>query len=146
MPSVLRISEAASLGLHTMVLLAAVDGKRMSAKDIAALLQVSEAHLSKVMQRLGRQGLVYSARGPKGGFTLAKAGDEIMLREVFEAIEGPLLLTECLLGNQICDGSDCILGSLLVDVNKRVIDYFDKTSLSELTKVYERDGFELPKE
>ena len=136
MPSALRISEAASLGLHTMVLLAARRNRRMSAKEIASILGVSEAHLSKVMQRLGRVGLVTSTRGPKGGFALARPGSEIRLLDVFVAIEGPLKASECLLGARICDGTRCILGTLLTDVNKLVHDHLSGSTLDELTAVY----------
>ena len=136
MSNLLRISEATSLGLHTMVLLAANEGRRISAREVAELLDVSEAHLSKVMQRLGRHGLVTSIRGPKGGFLLARPGSEITLMEVFEAIEGPLNTGQCLLGKPICDPRNCILGSLLHDVNVQVQTYLAGTRLSDLTKAY----------
>jgi len=88
MPGVLRISEAASLGMHAMVLLASDRGRVLSAHEVAARLNASEAHLSKVMQRLGRAGLVQSVRGPRGGFSLARSPDAVTLLEVYEAALG----------------------------------------------------------
>ena len=136
MSSVLKISEAASLALHSTVLLAANPGEMISTRDIAYRLHVSEAHLSKVLQRLARDGLVRSIRGPKGGFRLGKPAHEITLLHVYESIEGPLIPSKCLFENSICTGSMCILGGLLETVDRQVRDYLAKTKLSDLTRVY----------
>jgi len=80
MNSVLRISEAASLAMHAMMALAAQPEHRRSAQDLARQLDVSLAHLAKVLQRLAKAGYVASTRGPKGGFTLALPADYKILR------------------------------------------------------------------
>jgi len=138
MSNVLKVSEAASLALHTMVLLAANPGADLSTKKIASTLRVSEAHLSKVLQRLSKVALVRSARGPKGGFMLGRDGKEITLLEVYEAIEGPLAPSDCLLGTRICGGKECILGEVLETTNKQVREYLARTKLTDLTSVYGR--------
>jgi len=137
MSSTLKISEAASLALHTTVLLAANPDRLLSTGEIAHTLGVSEAHLAKVLQRLAHVGLVKSIRGPKGGFKLGRAGEKIALLDVYQAIEGPLGSGTCLLGKRVCRGKSCVLGGLLGAVNKQVRDYLSKTKLSELTHVYQ---------
>lgn len=137
MNNMLRISEAASLALHATTLLAANCNRPLSTKEIAAKLRASEAHLSKVLQRLGKVGLVDSTRGPKGGFCLAKAADDISLLEVYEAIEGPLQDSVCLLGEPVCQGEECILGGLLEMVNQQAREHLGGTFLSDLADVYE---------
>ena len=137
MANLLKISEAASLALHTMVYLAADDGRLVTTHEIGEVLRVSAAHLSKVLQRLGKVGMVDATRGPKGGFCLAKAGDNISLLEVYEAIEGPLQDSVCLLGEPVCQGHKCILGGLLETVNQQAREYLGGTSLSDLADVYE---------
>ena len=136
MSNILKISEAASLALHSMVLLAANPGKLIPTREIASRLHVSEAHLSKVLQRLARDGFVRSIRGPKGGFTLVKPAGEITLLDVYESIEGSFVPTKCLFGAPICSGERCILGGLLETVDKQIRDYLAETKLSELTSVY----------
>ncbi|NQT21108.1 MAG: Rrf2 family transcriptional regulator [Planctomycetes bacterium] len=136
MSTVLKVSEAASLALHTMVLLAASSDRLWSTHDIATTLGASEAHLSKVLQRLAKVELVKSVRGPKGGFSLARSPERIFLLEVYESIEGPLGKTNCLLEHQLCDGTNCILGTLLKDTNREVKKYLSKTKLSSLTDLY----------
>ena len=60
-----------------------------------------------------------------------------MLLELYEAIEGPLVANNCLLGTRICNGEQCILGNLLETVDNQVRRYLATTRLSELTRVYE---------
>ena len=143
MSNMLRISDAASLAMHATVLLAANPGKEVSTRRIALELNASEAHLSKVLQRLAKAGLVTSTRGPKGGFTLQKEADEVRLLDVYEAIEGSLVPNNCLLGAPICDGERCILGDLLETVDREIGDYLAGTNLSELTDVYRLDSEEM---
>ena len=142
----LRMSTAASLALHAISLLAANGNRTLSTKEIAARLRASEAHLSKVLQRLARVRLVESTRGPKGGFCLAKAGGDIRLLEVYEAIEGPLQDSVCLLGEPVCQGEKCILGRLLETVNRQAREYLAGTTLSDLTDVYGRTQYEKAQE
>ena len=139
MPKVMQISEAASLALHSMALLASKPEKIFSVREIASTLHVSEAHLSKVLQRLAKIGLVRSNRGPRGGFVLGKKGNEITLLEVYEAIDGPLTSSKCLFENPICSGARCIFGDLLLTTNNRYRAYLEGMKLSELINVYREE-------
>ena len=132
----MKISDAASLGMHTMALLADSDEGPVTTHEMATLLDVSEAHLAKVMQRLVHAGLVRSERGPRGGFTLARAGSQISLLEVYETIEGPLSENTCLLKSRICGGSACIMGDLLQKMNRDFREYLAKTKLTDVTGAY----------
>lgn len=131
MANILRISEAATLAIHTMVLLAA-SGEMASTREIAEKLNASEAHLAKVLQRLAHAGLVNSERGPKGGFELAEGGEEVTLMEIYELMDGPFAPSGCLLNGPACDQRDCVLGNLVGSINSLVRDYFRKTKLKEL--------------
>jgi Rrf2 family protein len=132
--SVVKISEAASLALHTMVILSKKPDKIFTTKDISALLGGSKAHLSKVLQRLEKEDFIVSTRGPKGGFMLGKNRENLTLLQIYEAIDGPLLFSQCLLGKPICDGTCCILGGL-DRVNMQVRDYLAGKKLSDLAQV-----------
>ena len=131
--TILRISEAASIAMHTVFILASKADESLSTKDIATSLSVSENHLSKVLQRLTRAGLVISIRGPKGGFKLNPDKKDITLLEVYEAIDGPLQMSDCLLDRQVCHGN-CLLGGLIASINKEVTEYLSKTSIIDFVK------------
>lgn len=135
MSNLLKVSEAASLALHTSVYLAGHSGKPVSARAMANALDVSEAHLAKVLQRLAKCGLVRSYRGPKGGFVLGKDSDEITLLEIYESIEGPLEMNRCLFDVPVCSGGGCILGDVLKTVHEQAKRYLSETTLSAQTGI-----------
>ena len=132
MSTMLRLSEAASLALHTMRLLAATTDRRLTTREIASKLSVSEAHLAKVLQRLVRRGLVESVRGPKGGSRLAGEPSEITMMDVYEAIEGPLAADTCLLGRSMCVNGECMFRGLLETINTLARQHMKETTLAEL--------------
>ena len=131
MSSVLRISEASSIALHAMIMLAKNNNRLVSVKDIAAEYNISANHLSKVLQRLVKTNLVVSVKGAKGGFRLAKNPEDISFLEIYEAIDGKINMSECLLGSVGCKNSICIMGNLIVSVNNQVKLYFEKKKLSD---------------
>lgn len=132
MSSVVNVSEAASLAFHSMGLLAKHDGTHVTVKDIARETGSSQAHLSKVLQRLAKSGLVRSTPGPRGGFTLAKNADDISLLDIYEAIEGPIEIPDCLLGNHKCVLGHCMLGNFLSRATAEFRNYLADTRLSNL--------------
>lgn len=131
MPSALKTSEAAALGLHASAMLAAEPKRPLSCQEMASALRVSAHHLSKVLQRLARAGVVVAARGPKGGFTLGRPAQDISLLEVYEAVDGPLALSPCLFHKPACNGT-CMLGGLLSSVNKQVEETLRNTRVADL--------------
>jgi Rrf2 family protein len=129
----LKVSDAANLALHAMAVLAATNGGgQTSVAQLAKHLQVSEHHLAKVMQRLSKQGLVKSRRGPRGGFVLGRPAAEIRLIEIFEALEGPMPERRCLLDRSICDGTGCLMGDLVHTVNDQVRHHLTSTTLAAM--------------
>ena len=121
-------------------------GKPMSTKEIASIFRVSEAHLSKVLQRLVKVGLLESVRGPKGGFSLAKDPGSITLLKVYEVIEGPIEPSDCLFGLPLCNGADCVLGRVLTDANEKLWAYLSETTLADINQVFRHERFQLTDE
>jgi len=117
-----------------MALLANRGERRSTGQEIADILGGSVHHLAKVMQRLVRAGLVDSAVGPQGGFRLAKPAGRIKLLTIYEAIEGPLGETQCLLAKEVCEGNDCVLGELIQRLNREIHGYLQNATLATLAK------------
>ncbi|MBI5546065.1 MAG: Rrf2 family transcriptional regulator [Deltaproteobacteria bacterium] len=131
MAGVIHISEAANLALHTMILMASAPERPLRVNQATEVLPVSENHLAKVLQRLGRAGLVSSVRGPRGGFSLARPLAKITLLEVYEAIEGPLPTHYCLLGKPRCEGP-CVLGGFVEKSTLEFKELLERTCLSDV--------------
>ena len=127
MAKIFSMSEAASIAIHSMVLIARnKDG--INAVKIAEQTGSSKNHISKVAQRLVKDDLLRSVRGPSGGFTLKKSPTEITLLDIYESIEGPLEITDCPMGTEVCHFDQCIMGNV---VNKMTSEF--KKFLQEQT-------------
>lgn len=140
MAGILNISEATSLAVHAMAFLAGNCEKPWSTREISEALGVSGAHLSKVLQRLSKVGLVQSSRGPKGGFKLGRPAGRIHLLQVYESFEGRLVQNDCLLGSKVCAGDGCVFGGFLESVSHQLHRYLAETKLSELAHLCRRNG------
>jgi Rrf2 family protein len=138
MSSFIKISEAASLAFHTAAYLTQNPERLVSSREIARALGASENHLAKVLQRLARSGIVHSTRGPSGGFRLRPNGEKMKLAEIFEAVEGPIGPTRCLLALPVCKGNRCALGSVIHKADEAVKRCLEGTTLAELAR-----GFRL---
>ncbi len=130
MNGLLNISEAANLGLHAGMVLAKNDGNPVSARAIAEALGVSYNHLAKVLNRLEKNGLARSLRGPGGGYTLANRADQIRLMDLYEAMDGPFPTHSCLFGHPACPAGDCVMGDVLEKLNAEIRLRLETTRLS----------------
>ena len=52
--------------------------------------------LSKILRKLVTAGYLVSVPGARGGFRLHAQADRVTIRDVYECIEGPLCLMECI--------------------------------------------------
>lgn len=131
MASPIKVSEAASLALHAAALMAGAGESNVSAARMAERLGASEAHLGKVLQRLVKAGLARSIRGPGGGYALARAPEEISLKEIYEVVEGPLKDGGCLFGFPLCGKTSCPLGDLFRAVHEEIATGLASTTLED---------------
>lgn len=94
---------------------------------------VPKSFLNKIFQNLAKAGIIKSARGSGGGFSLAKAPAQISALEVIEAIEGPIALQRCLEDEPDCSHiGGCALCGLLAEAQDSIKEVFAKTSLADL--------------
>jgi Rrf2 family transcriptional regulator, iron-sulfur cluster assembly transcription factor len=63
--------------------------------EIAASQQLSLSYLEQLFGRLRRAGLVASARGPGGGYRLARDSDRISIAAILAAVDEPIRATRC---------------------------------------------------
>ncbi|MDA3800069.1 MAG: Rrf2 family transcriptional regulator [Kiritimatiellae bacterium] len=131
----LKLSEATTLALHGMILMSLEHGEYLQTKEIANGLSCSIDHLSKVLQRLRKSGLVMSTRGPKGGSKLAKDPSEITLLEIIEVIEGKFKMATCMLDNPICGGNCFLFGGLIEEFDSKLKKHLSTTTLADAEKL-----------
>jgi len=139
MPNLINISEAASLALHGLVLIAKNQPMRMNVKVLAEGLSASQTHLAKVFQNLSKAGLVRSSRGPAGGFELNRPAEEITFLEIYEIIEGKITLGTCPFGKLHCVFQSCIFDNELNRISADIYNTFKKIRLSDFSKLREEE-------
>jgi len=109
---IFSLSEAASIAIHSMVLIARARNG-INVIKIAEATGFSKNHIAKVLQRLVKNDLLKSVRGPSGGFSLKKEPEACNLLEIYQAIEGPLTRTDCPLQYEVCSFDQCIMGNVI---------------------------------
>ncbi len=98
----LRISKLTDYATGLMTQLALAPGRLVSAQRLAAEMTLPLPTVASLLKRLTRAELVRSVRGAGGGYTLMRGSQDISMAEVIAAIEGPVALTECALGEGRC--------------------------------------------
>jgi len=130
MPSIVNFSDAASIGIHGMVLLAR-HREPLNAIELSKRLGKSKHHIGKVMQRLVKTGYLDSFRGPTGGFKLRKNPEEITMYEIYSAIEGKVEIRDCQSDNPICPVNKCIFNNVVKILSIDFVNYMQNEHLSE---------------
>lgn len=131
MTKILAISEANAIAFHSMAVIAQSD-LAINATILAERINASKHHVSKVMQRLVKVGLIGSTRGPSGGFYLRKKPEEIMLIDILEAIEGEVSIGECPIDNLECPFGSCLMGGICYELSEKLINYIKSSSLQDI--------------
>jgi Rrf2 family protein len=85
----MRTTAKADYAVRAAIELAAA-GDLLTADQIAQAQEIPVNFLENILRDLRRAGIVESRRGQAGGYTLARAGDEISVADVIRAVEGPL--------------------------------------------------------
>ena len=130
MSKIFTLSEAASIAIHSMVLVArAKDG--INVVQIAEYTGLSKNHIAKVMQRLAKSDLVKSVRGPAGGFSLKRDPKTVSLLDIYEMIEGPLEESDCPLNYSVCNYEKCIIGNIVNEMTSGFKTYLKNQTLDK---------------
>jgi Rrf2 family protein len=87
----MKLTHASSYALYAMVHIAGhKPNVPLASHEIAQAHDIPERFLLKVLKPLVSAGLLHSVKGPRGGYRLAKAANQITMLEVVEAVEGPI--------------------------------------------------------
>ena len=114
------------------------DGTYRLARCLAADLGLPGPYLAKILQILGHYGILESHRGPSGGFRLNRAPEEITLKEVVVAMEGPEPFGDCLLGHHGGeDGCHCPIRPAWDVLQNQLTAFLAETTLQDLKVSHE---------
>ena len=115
--------------------------KPVSLAEISDRQQISLSYLEQLFARLRKAGLVKSARGPGGGYRLARPLSDLYVSDIILAVDEPIRATRCSLddhkkaiNNQGCmpNGSLCLTHHLWEDLGDAIHDYLSRVSLQDV--------------
>lgn len=133
MSKVFTLSEAASIALHGMIILAQ-SKKLINVAQIADATGSSKHHVAKVFQRLVKENYIKSHRGPSGGFKMKNKPENITLLGIYESIEGKIEINKCQIDKPICPFEKCILNGITTDLTVHFRDYLKNQTLDKFIK------------
>ena len=136
MGRIVNISEAVSIALHGMVIIAQSKESQVNVNDIAKRIDSSKFHVAKVMQKLAKEGFLGSHRGPAGGFFLIKDPKDIRLIDIYETIEGKLVVTQCPIARPTCPFHSCIFGNITIKMVNEFKNYVERKTLADYINHY----------
>jgi Rrf2 family protein len=100
---------------------------------IAQRQDISVKYLEQIMAMLKSGNFIRSLRGPRGGYMLAKAPNQIKLSDVFDCLEGTVTTVECVKDKNYCARSvDCIAKQLWQQVHRAIRDVLQSVTLQDL--------------
>lgn len=145
----MRISTRGQYGLEALVDLALKSMScPVSLKSIANDCGLSESYILQIFQILRKAGILTSVRGAQGGYMLSRDPSQISVRQVLEALEGPLTPVYCIAKdcNDPCSQYKMCAARMLWEKVKKSLDSLvDSITLSDLVRnVYEINARENP--
>ncbi|MBY0492056.1 MAG: Rrf2 family transcriptional regulator [Gemmatimonadaceae bacterium] len=128
------LSATAEHAVRAVLLLARHDGhKALSADAIAAELGAPRNYLAKTLNALAKAGVVHSARGAAGGFTLAVPATELTLARIIAPFDDHARTPSCLLRNHVCEAANpCAVHARWSAIVGHAAARFAQTTISEL--------------
>jgi Rrf2 family protein len=92
----MQITRQADYAVRAVLYLARLgQTERAATSQVAQEQHIPPSFLAKIISQLSIAGLLHTSRGARGGVTLAREPKEITVLEVVEAIDGPIMLNEC---------------------------------------------------
>lgn len=132
----MRITQEGDYALRVVLYLCKLGvGKKIEAKVISEHEKMPLRFLLKLLRKLTVAGILKSYRGVGGGYAIEKALGHITLKDVIEAIEGPIYVNRCLYDASFCNlnrTNTCDVHHALDKVQSRLIDDLDSISFEDI--------------
>ena len=131
----MKLSTRAQYALRMMVEIAnrAEGGKNVNLTQIAESCGLSRRYLEQLAIGLKTASLITGITGQAGGYSLARAPDQIEIGQVIEAVIGPVNIVECVLKPETCRKSDeCSYRCIYLRINERITEVLTDLTLADL--------------
>lgn len=122
-----------SLRIMIQIILDTEDNRAVKGREIAKQQHISEAYLEQIMMPLKSAGLVNTIRGCRGGYSLAKAPDNITVLDIIELFEGKVEFADCKHEGKHCQMLDrCFTAEIWDNLSKALGEAAKKITLASI--------------
>jgi len=131
----LKLTKKADYGLIALKHLVVHGPESSSAKEIAEMYGIPLSLLSKILQKLVKNGFLRSEHGTNGGYRLAREACDITALEVIRSIDGPIFLTACFTEHGYCCHTDkCIVRDPLQKVHEGILRLLASITIADMSQ------------
>jgi Rrf2 family protein len=132
------LSNTSKYAIRAAIYLAlnAQHNSKIGIKKISADLNIPSPFLAKILQVLAKQKLLFSTKGPNGGFSLARDSKKISLYEIVTIIDGNDIFNKCLISLRTCHEEDtpCAVHDRYAPIRNEVIRLFKEQTIGDLAE------------
>ena len=129
----MKLTTRGRYAVTAMLDLAINGGSRpVSLADISGRQEISLSYLEQLFAKLRREQLVTSARGPGGGYRLARNGADIFVAQIIDAVDESVDVTNCHGKGNCHQGETCLTHHLWEDLSGQIHDFLSQISLGDL--------------
>ncbi len=136
-------SKSCEYGIRAALYLAANSSseKRIGIIPIADNLEIPSPFLGKILQKLAKEGVIHSAKGPNGGFYTTEEDIEKPMITVINVLDGPEVFTSCAAGLKQCsDEKPCPLHNDVKPFRDALRNSLTKKTIKVFADTLENDG------
>jgi Rrf2 family protein len=132
----IRINRKTDYAIRVVLALAKrPPGARLSTDDIQKEMLIPRSYSARIVAELARLGVLETIPGPNGGLQLARRAEDITMLEVMAGIDGPIMLSECLCGPDICPlGSGCPVRLRIGGIQAMMLEELENTTFQDLAE------------
>jgi Rrf2 family protein len=133
----MQITRQADYALRAVIYLSRLGpNERAATSQIAQIQHIPPSFLAKIVSQLSVAGLLQTSRGARGGVSLAKSPQDITLLDVVEAIDGPILLNECVGCGVVCSfGESCPMKPVWQETQLELVGRLQKVTFDSFNHV-----------
>ena len=132
----MRITQESDYALRIVTALALADGT-IDAGKLSEETSVTPRFTLMILHKLVHCGIVSSAKGANGGYRLSRSAELLTMKDIIEAIEGPIVIARCLHHDENCSQngmlkSDCRYHHIFREVSSQVADTFGAIRIADV--------------
>ncbi|EJP6471688.1 Rrf2 family transcriptional regulator [Clostridium sporogenes] len=132
----MKITQEADYALRVILHLSKLGyGEKVEARIISEEEELPLRFLLKLLRKLKKAGIVTSFRGVKGGYALNKQPKDINLKDVIEAIDGPICINRCIYDPKYCNAGkngNCQIHKTLCKIQKKLVNELEAVDFQDI--------------